>query len=216
QEGWEGQASQEVEVPPNAITADSQAITPQMLPLVSLSQEQIDAIVAQVPGGVGNVQDIYPLAPLQEGILFHHLMGGPGDVYLLWNLLAMDTRQRAQDFIEALQAVIARHDILRTAVVWEGLPEPVQVVWRQAPLPVQAFDLRAEDGDIGDQLKALLEPRTHRLDVRQAPLLHVALARDVGPAQGHDEAHAQGHERWLLMLRFHHLAMDHTALEMVA
>ena len=105
-----------------AFPPDRRAVTPEMLPEVRLSQEQIDGIVATVPGGAGNVQDIYPAAPLQDGILFHHLMVTKGDPYLLYATFRFDTRERLDLYLRALQAVIDRHDVLRTALSWKGLP----------------------------------------------------------------------------------------------
>src|SRR5262249_45463962 len=193
----------EAPVPPNLIPDGCEAITPEMLPLAQLSQEQIDRIVKSVPGGAANVQDIYPLAPLQEGILFHHLLQQVGDPYLVMATLGFDSRERMDGFVQALQQVVQRHDALRTAVLWEELPEPMQVVWRQAPLPIEEAQLNAADGDIAEQLWARFDPRRERIDVRQAPLMRLAIAHDAAK------------DRWVVLLRFHHLALDHTALEVI-
>ena len=74
--------------------------------------------------------------------------------------------------------MIDRHDILRTAVLWEGLREPVQVVWREAPLSVEEVALDAAAGDAAAQLHARFDPRRYRLDLRQAPLMRVYVAHD--------------------------------------
>src|SRR5882724_486614 len=81
-------------------------ITPDMLPLVQLTAEEIERIVSAVPGGAANIQDIYPLAPLQEGMLFHHLMGKDRDPYVGGDMYSFDSRERLDAYLEAMQAVI--------------------------------------------------------------------------------------------------------------
>ncbi|HET7460529.1 MAG TPA: amino acid adenylation domain-containing protein, partial [Longimicrobium sp.] len=185
------------------IPAGCTSITPDMLPLVRLSAEEIGAIVAGVPGGAANVQDIYPLAPLQEGVLFHHLLAVEGDPYLLPILFRMDTRARVDAFVGALRAIVARHDVLRTAVAWEGLPEPVQVVWREAPLTVEEVDIDPGAGDAAGELLRRFDPARYRIDVRRAPLMRVQVAREAA------------HGRWLVLLLRHHLVTDHTTAEVL-
>ncbi|WP_256591981.1 condensation domain-containing protein, partial [Pseudomonas sp. HMWF006] len=196
-------SGREVEVPANLIPSGCTHITPQMLTLLQLDQPSIERVVATVPGGAANVQDIYPLAPLQEGILYHHLSAAQGDPYLLQSRLAFDSLERLQAFAAALRQVMARHDILRSGVVWEGLATPVQVVWREAQLPVQEVILDPAAGDVLAQLYERFDARHYRIELSQAPLIRLVHAQD--PAN----------DRVVAMLLFHHIAMDHTALAVV-
>ncbi|PZV38564.1 non-ribosomal peptide synthetase, partial [Mesorhizobium kowhaii] len=193
----------EVAVPANLITEQSTAITPQMLPLIELAQPEIDRIVAMVPGGVGNIQDIYGLSPLQDGILFHHLLASGGDPYLLVSQMAFADRDLLERYLGAVQQVVDRHDILRTAFVWEGLSSPAQVVWRRAPLEVSEVELDACDGSGAEELRRRFDPRRQRIDLGRAPLLRFVIAREPGSG------------RWLLLQLQHHLIGDHTTLEVM-
>jgi len=194
----------DIVVPANGIVDNCDSITPAMLPLVDLNQDEIDQIVSLVPGGTSNVQDIYPLAPLQEGVLYHYLSADNGDPYLLSSQMAFDTRDHLDRFLAALQQVLNRHDILRTGIVWEGLNDPVQVVQRHAELPIEQITLDPADGAITEQLEARFNPREFRLDVRQAPLIETKIAQD------------QDDDRWILMLLFQHMAVDHEGMEIIA
>ncbi|WP_122257389.1 non-ribosomal peptide synthetase, partial [Pseudomonas salomonii] len=171
----------DVQVPGNRIAPGCSHITPDMLALAELDPPSLDRIVAAIPGGAANVQEIYPLAPLQEGLLYHHLTD-ERDPYQQHALFSFARREQVEAFAQALQQVINRHDILRTSLVWDALEQPMQVVWRQAQLRV---------GPLHDQHAPL--------DLRQAPLMALDYA---------EEPHNQ---RWVAKLRFHHLVNDATS-----
>ncbi|NBF06088.1 amino acid adenylation domain-containing protein [Pseudomonas sp. Fl5BN2] len=192
-------AHQPLAIPANRVPAGCSRITPQMLALVDLDQDAIDRVVATVPGGAANVQEIYPLAPLQEGLLYHHMTFAERDPYQQHALFACARREDLDAFAQALQAVIERHDILRTSLVWEVLEQPVQVVWREARLPVEEWLPPAAGGEVLEQLRAHYDPRQRPLDIRQAPMLALAWAED------------RVNQRWIAMLRFHHLVNDATS-----
>jgi non-ribosomal peptide synthetase component F/2-polyprenyl-3-methyl-5-hydroxy-6-metoxy-1,4-benzoquinol methylase/aryl carrier-like protein len=195
--------SEAIKVPANLIPDHCKAIMPEMLPLVKLSREEIEQIESGVSGGAENIQDIYPLAPLQEGILFHHVMGGEGDLYLLRYEFSCEKRAQLDAYLKALQTVIDRHDILRTAVVWEGLCEPVQVVWRKAVLQVEEVMLDEKEGDVAEQLYERCNPRRNRIDVRKAPMVRVHAAYDARE------------NRWVVVQLLHHLVGDHVTLDVM-
>nr|WP_161965687.1 non-ribosomal peptide synthetase [Steroidobacter cummioxidans] len=191
-----------VQAPPNLIPPNCAVLTPEMLPLIDLNLEHIERIVAAVPGGASNIQDVYPLAPLQEGILFHHLMSEHGDTYVVPTLLAVASRREVDELIAALQGVIDRHDVLRTAVLWEELPQPVQVVHRKSRLPVEEVVL---DGarDVREQVASWLDAPTQIMDLRLAPLLRLRIAADPNCGQ------------WFVLLTQHHIVSDNTSQAIV-
>ena len=193
----------EVVVPPNVITAETRKITPEMLPLIKLDQQDIDRIVAQVPGGVENIQDIYGLTALQEGMLFHHILTTQGDPYLLVRRMVFPDRALLDRYLDAMEQVVERHDILRTAFVWEGQSAPAQVVWRRAPLSVTEVELEADGTGGSEQLAKRFDPRQYRMDLSQAPLLRFVIAKE------------SGSERWLVLELQHHLIDDHSTLKIL-
>jgi amino acid adenylation domain-containing protein len=189
-----------VTAPPSQVPLDASSLTPDMLPLAGLTQAELDLVAAGVEGGAANVADVYPLAPLQQGIFFHHLMGSADqtDVYILPVMLAFGSQDRLVGFLTALQHLVDRHDIYRTSVAWEGLREPVQVVWRRAPVAVTEVTL----GTRADPVAGLLAAAGPRMELDRAPLLRVYTAAEPGSG------------RWLCLLHIHHLIRDHTALGM--
>lgn len=184
------------------VPEDATALHPGMVPLAGLPQAELDMIAARVAGGIANVQDVYPLAPLQEGILFHHLADQGADPYVSTFVLGFPGREAMERFVEALRAVVARHDILRTCIQWERLSRPVQVVQRRVELPLHDATIPAGADPVA-WLSRITDSAAARMALDRAPL--IALYAAIDPAS----------EEWRLALVNHHMISDHLTLELI-
>jgi len=169
----------------------SMGVTPSDFPLAHIQQAQLDAI----PGAASGIEDIYPLSPMQQGMLFHTLYEQGTGTYI--NQLCVDVDGLdAERFREAWQATLDAHDILRSGFLWQGeLQQPLQIIHRHLPLPFAQLDWR-ERTDINAALDAFTAADLAQgFDLAQAGLLRLTLIR-------------LSDQRHHLIFSNHHILMD--------
>ena len=190
------------QIPENLIPANCDAITPDMLPLLSITQEEINKILNHVVKGARNIQDIYPLSSLQEGILFHHLLNESFDTYILPSLFILKDKNRLNDLVNALQYVINRHDVLRTSIHWEGIEQAVQIVHKEVEFVAKEIKVD-QTQDIKKQLLSKMELNKLYMDLSIAPLLKIEYVEDNNSNQCY------------VLFKLHHIISDHVSLELL-
>src|SRR5215475_6995991 len=124
------------------------------------------------------IEDLYPLSPMQEGLLFHSLYSPDSGVYIAqhsWTLSNLNVNI----FVRSWKQVMARHPILRTAFVWKNTPHPLQVVFKQADLPLRTHDWRhlPAKEQKEELLRYLSVDRRQSFKLNKAPLMRLTLIR---------------------------------------
>jgi hypothetical protein len=152
-------------------------LTPSDVPLVSVTQRELESIEAQAPHGVA---DLLPLTPVQEGLLFHaryDTRSAAVDVYNVQTVLDLGGDLDGVRLKAACAALVDRHEALRAAFLQRANGEPVQVIAPQVPLPWQETDLRGLDpADALREADAFLAAdRARRFPPENAPLLRFTL-----------------------------------------
>jgi hypothetical protein len=125
-----------------------------------------------------NVSDAYPLSPMQRLMLLHAIASGGNGVLL--NQVCYDIRGELDviAFRQAWDAVVERHTSLRTAFLWERLPQPLQVVRTAVSLPFRTIDL--SELSVDEQAPALLALEREdagTMELGQAPLMRCTIAK---------------------------------------
>jgi amino acid adenylation domain-containing protein len=144
-----------------------------------------------------NVEDVYPLSPMQQGILFHDLYDPRQKMYFMQIAWEVEGEINLALFESAWQQVVARHPALRTIFVWEGLDEPLQVVRHSVKMTVGLEDWRGvEPGERDARLREWLQADKKRgFNLTAAPPMRVTLLQTSG-------------DTYFLVWSFHHLLLD--------
>ncbi len=124
-----------------------------------------------------NVEDLYPLSPMQQGMLFHLLERPQDQLYFEQFTCQLNGPLDREQFRKAWQQVVDRHPALRTVFLWEGVEEPLQAVKRKVALPFHEEDWRKVPApQRPEKLRQyLLEDRVRGFELTRAPLLRLAL-----------------------------------------
>jgi surfactin family lipopeptide synthetase C len=124
-----------------------------------------------------NIADIYPLSPMQQGMLFHSLYAPNSGAYVIQVSYELHGNLDITAFEQAWQYLVNRHSVLRTAFVWDNLEKPLQVVGKQVKCPITHLNWQDYSPTTQQQeLKILLEKqRQQGFNLSQAPLMQVSL-----------------------------------------
>ncbi|MEI5036422.1 amino acid adenylation domain-containing protein [Streptomyces sp. S1A(2023)] len=125
-----------------------------------------------------NIEDVLPLSPLQEGMLFHSVHDeGPADLYVRQLAVDLHGELDRDRLYAAAEALLRRHANLRVGFRHEGLAKPVQVVARSVTLPWRDEDVSAERDPEAAAGKLVEADRWARFDLRLPPLVRFTLIR---------------------------------------
>ncbi|WP_138763966.1 non-ribosomal peptide synthetase [Pseudomonas lactis] len=172
---------------------DAGGLTPSDFPLARLTQVQLDAL----PVSASAIEDVYPLTPMQEGLLLHTLLEPGTGLYYMQDRYRINSALDPERFAQAWQAVIARHEALRASFCWNVGEDMLQVIHKPGSTPIEYLDWSADPQDEHEpRLQALLKAeREAGFDLLNQAPFHLRLIR-VGEA------------RYWFMMSNHHILID--------
>nr|WP_267909154.1 non-ribosomal peptide synthetase [Antrihabitans sp. YC2-6] len=175
-----------------ANSSEAGGFTPSDFPMVHVGQAGIERLEAAYP----TLSDLWPLSPLQSGLLFHAILSDETvDSYMVQLSLELAGEVDPERMRRAGQSLLDRHPNLRTSFVSDSEGESIQVVHDRVELPYAVTDL-SDRADSADAIDALVSAdRATRFDMSTAPLLRMALIKTAA-------------DRYRFMLTNHHILLD--------
>ena len=151
------------------------------------------------------IENMYPLSPMQEGLLFHARLSPTAGTYVPQIVLSLSGKWEEKHLKQAWEQAITRHSSLRTGFYWEQRDQPFQIVYRQRAIAWSTQDWQLLSAtDQSAKLQILLDcNRTEAFNLNQPPLMRLTWVD-----RGHDVEASPAENRYYLIWCYHHLILD--------
>ncbi|WP_372094848.1 amino acid adenylation domain-containing protein [Tistrella mobilis] len=142
-------------------------------PLAALNEDEFNRLQL----APGQMEDIYPATPVQQGLLFHSLRHPGQGVYVNQLRVTLDGTPDIDALGRAFAAAMTRHPVLRTSFDWRHGGTALQLVHRRVTLPIDVHDWSGRAGYEPELADWLAADRARGFDPARAPLMRLALFR---------------------------------------
>ncbi|MFD2168564.1 non-ribosomal peptide synthase/polyketide synthase [Tumebacillus lipolyticus] len=181
----------------HCVSPEAGGYTPSDFPQARLTQAELDRFLSEAKRNASDLEQVYELSPMQQGMLFHSLLTPTDGVYVTQLKIAVEGLLDIAALQQSWNAVLTRHSILRTAFFWNESSKPLQAVYRTCSVPMTVLDWReqSEQTQASSLEQFLREDAARGFEMTEAPLMRLTVIR-------------QSDRRMRLIWTSHHLLLD--------
>ncbi|SCW86107.1 non-ribosomal peptide synthase domain TIGR01720/amino acid adenylation domain-containing protein, partial [Paenibacillus tianmuensis] len=178
-------------------------LTPSDVSVRGMTEEELEQIVKET-SAIAEMENVYALTPMQQGMLFHALLDSDSGAYFEQTSFDIIGYFDVETFRQSFEALLQRHEIFRTNVYNGWRKQPLQVVYRHREADFAVEDIRglSEEGQHLRVKRLLREDRQRGFDLTRDVLIRVSILRT-------------GDESYHFLWSSHHILMDGWCLSLV-
>lgn len=180
-----------------ALAADAEQATPGAHAFALCRAAGHDLSVLGSQFDWGRIDDLYPLSPMQEGMLLHTLLRPHSGIYLMQQRYRWDGELDRNAIEHAWAQLLERHPMLRTGYWWQDGKAALQCVYHDTDPAFAWYDWRGLDEQTRQrQLDAVLDAECRQgFDMRRPPLTFLRIFH-------------VAEQQYLIVRSFHHILTD--------
>ncbi|KEK20755.1 non-ribosomal peptide synthetase, partial [Bacillus gaemokensis] len=191
------------EVIEHCVTKERAELTPSDIIFKGMTIEALDRVVQETQH-IGEIENVYPLTPMQKGMLFHSLLNSQSEAYFEQSTFDVQGNMNLKAFTQSLEQLVQRHAIFRTNFVSTGNDEPLQIVYRNRKIDFHYEDLHEMEEPLREEWveKNTNKDRERGFNLAEDALMRMTILRTE-------------EQTYRVIWSFHHILMDGWCMPLV-